>query len=170
MNRSYKNGTCAMVLAAAMASTGCGTMFGGSRQLIQAASIPTGASVAAEGAAGSRTPTSLSLERKNNYVLEFSAPGYTTQKVDVQKSLRGGIVVLDILGGLLPVIVDAITGGWYKLSPEQVNAMLTKVDAAAPGPDTIEVTMNLDGTGRSEKTEVGIVSTVPGVSVTVRTR
>ena len=156
MNKSYKNGMCAMVLAAAMASTGCGTMFGGSRQLIQAASIPEGATVAAAGTAGSRTPTSLSLERKNNYVLEFSAPGYTTQRVDVQKSLRGGIVVLDILGGVLPVIVDAITGGWYTLSPEQVNAMLTKVDA--------------DGAGRSDKAEVAIVSTVPGVAVNVRTR
>ena len=90
--------------------------------------------------------------------------------MDVQKSLRGGIVVLDILGGVLPVIVDAITGGWYKLSPEQVNAMLTKVDATTPGPDTIGVTLNLDGTGRSDKTEVAIASTVPGVSVTVRTR
>lgn len=159
-----------MVLAAAMASTGCGTMFGGSRQLIQTASIPEGATVAAAGTAGSRTPTSLSLERKNNDVLEFSAPGYTTQRVDVQKSLRGGIVVLDILGGVLPVIVDAITGGWYKLSPEQVNAMLTKVDATAPGPDTIAVTMNVDGTSRGEKAEVAIVSTVPGVSVSVRTR
>ena len=79
MTTSYKNGACAIVLAAAMASTGCGTMFGGSRQLIQAASIPEGATVAAGGTAGSRTPTSLSLERKNNYVLEFSAPGYTTQ-------------------------------------------------------------------------------------------
>ena len=170
MNTSYKNGACAMVLAAAMASTGCGTMFGGSRQLIQAASIPEGAMVAAGGTAGSRTPTSLSLERKNNDVLEFSAPGYTTQRVDVQKSLRGGIVVLDILGGVLPVIVDAITGGWYKLSPEQVNAMLTKVDATTPGPDTIGVTLNLDGAGRGDKTEVAIVSTVPGVAVTVRTR
>jgi PEGA domain len=170
MITSYKNGMCAMVLAAAMASTGCGTMFGGSRQLIQAASIPEGATVAAAGTAGSRTPTSLSLERKNNYVLEFSAPGYTTQRVDVQKSLRGGIVVLDILGGVLPVIVDAITGGWYKLSPEQVNAMLTKVDAATPGPDTIGVTLNLDGAGRRDKAEVAIVSTVPGVAVTVRTQ
>ena len=112
--------------------------------------------MAAAGTAGSRTPTSLSLERKNNYVLEFSAPGYTTQRVDVQKSLRGGIVVLDILGGVLPVIVDAITGGWYKLSPEQVNAMLTKVDA--------------DGAGRSDKAEVAVVSTVPGEAVSVRTR
>lgn len=170
MIKSNKNGACAMVLAAAMTSTGCGTMFGGSRQLIQAASIPEGATVAAAGTAGSRTPTSLSLERKNNYVLEFSAPGYTTQRVDVQKSLRGGIVVLDILGGVLPVIVDAITGGWYKLSPEQVNAMLTKVDATTPGPDTIGVTLNLDGAGRSDKAEVAIVSTVPGVAVSVRTR
>ena len=109
-------------------------------------------------------------DSKNNYVLEFSAPGYTTQRVDVQKSLRGGIVVLDILGGVLPVIVDAITGGWYKLSPEQVNAMLTKVDATTPGPDTIGVTLSLDGAGRSDKAEVAIVSTVPGVAVTVRTR
>ncbi|WP_291988081.1 hypothetical protein [Luteitalea sp.] len=62
--------------------------------------------MAAAGTAGSRTPTSLSLERKNNDVLEFSAPGYTTQRVGVQKSLRGGIVVLDILGGVLPVIVE----------------------------------------------------------------
>jgi len=37
-----------------------------------------------------------------------------------------GWVILDILGGLIPVIVDAATGDWHYLDQTNVNAALEK--------------------------------------------
>jgi hypothetical protein len=44
--------------------------------------------------------------------------------------MQGGILVLDILfTGLIGVIVDAVTGAWYKLSPETATVSLTSLGA-----------------------------------------
>ena len=33
---------------------------------------------------------------------------------------------MDIFGGLLPVVVDALTGAWYHLDTDNINAVLEK--------------------------------------------
>src|SRR6266568_3579389 len=88
--------------------SGCGLIFGGSRQTIQANSSPSGATIkTAPMTATLTTPASVSLERKKDYTLTFSKDGYTSADVQVSHHVRGGIIVLDILLGLVPVIVDA---------------------------------------------------------------
>lgn len=155
------------VVAASPWLAGCGVIFGGTRQSLRATSSPDGTAVTTTPATVEyKTPTSLSLERKQEYVLTFSMPGYTEQKVQLQRSLRSGIVVLDVLAGLVGVVVDAATGAWYKLSPETVNVTLTKVNASVAGPDTI--TIALDTKTAGETSAVGVVSSEPGVSVGVR--
>ncbi len=155
------------VVAASPWLAGCGVIFGGTRQSIRTTSSPDGTAVTTTPATVEyKTPTSLSLERKQEYVLTFSMPGYTEQKVELQRSLRSGIVVLDVLSGLVGVVVDAATGGWYKLSPETVSVTLTKMNASVPGPDTI--TIALDSKASGGTSAVGVVSSEPGVSVGVR--
>lgn len=126
-------------------TTGCGTIFGGTTQNVRVASSPDNAQVSVEDGATHRTPTTLDLQRGNNYVLAISKEGYETREVEVTKSMRGGILALDILfTGLLGVVVDAATGGWYSLSPERVDVSLTQADAADAGPDQIDVQLNAD--------------------------
>lgn len=145
---------------------GCGVIFGGTRQTLRATSSPDGTTVTTTpGTVDYKTPTSLSLERRHEYILTFSMPGYTEQKVEVQRSIRGGILVLDVLAGLVGVVIDAATGGWYKLSPETVTVTLTKVNASVAGPDTLTVaidTRKVEASG-----DVTVRSSEPGVSVHV---
>lgn len=155
------------VVAASPSLAGCGVIFGGTRQSLRATSSPDGTTVATMPATVEyKTPTSLSLERRHEYVLTFSMPGYTEQKVQLQRSLRSGIVVLDVLSGLVGVIVDAATGGWYKLSPDTVNVTLTKTNASVPGPETITVALDTKPSGGTSA--VGVVSSQPGVSIGVQ--
>ena len=145
--------------------SGCGLIFGGTTQVIRATSSPDGASVSpTTGGQDYKTPASLSLERKHNYTLTFSAPGYNSQKFDLQRSIRGGIVALDILCGLVGVVIDAATGAWYRLSPEVVNVALTKIDTKVPGPDVIQVSIAV-GSG-SDPAEIRVSST-PSTEVNV---
>ncbi len=158
------------ILAIVPFVSGCGLVFGGTRQVIRATSSPDGASVTmSPGTSDYKTPASMSLERKNNYSLTFSAPGYTAQKFEIQHDVRVGIVVADVLlTGLIGVVVDAATGAWYKLSPEVASVTLTKATADAPGPGEIHVGISLEND--KDNANVRVMSDAPGVSIHVQQR
>jgi hypothetical protein len=148
---------------------GCATVFNGSRQNISITSAPDAAKVTTSPATGDHTtPTTLNLERKNDYTLSFSKDGYSPATAQISHHVRGGIVVLDvILGGLIGVVVDAATGAWNKLSPETASVSLTKT-AAIDGPDRIDVGLSVERRGNQER--VRIESSDPGVLVHVERR
>lgn len=137
----------ACLLLAALA-TGCGTIFGGTTQNVRVASSPNAAQVNVPAGATYTTPTTLDLKRKNEYVLTISKEGYETREVEINNSLRGGMLALDILfTGLVGVVVDAATGGWYSLNPTNVDVSLARAsNDPSVGPETIEVQLNsIDG-------------------------
>ena len=143
---------------------GCGAVFNGSRQNIMVTSAPDGAHIESVPAAGAfTTPTTLNLHRKHDYTLTFSKEGYSSASTTISPHARGGIIVLDVLlTGLIGVIVDASTGAWNKLSPENVTVALTKL-AAVSGPDSITVTLkSRGGRLRVESSVVGVAGLVQG--------
>jgi len=144
---------------------GCGLILGGgSRQTIQVQASPAGAKITTTPPTGDYTaPTNLNLERKTNYVLNFSKDGYSPATFQLASHTRGGIVVADILlTGLIGVIVDAATGAWSKLEPETATVSLTKI-GMVPGPDTINVGIKVGHTRDANLVEVQ--SSEPGVVV-----
>lgn len=42
----------------------------------------------------------------------------------IDKKIGATWIVLDVLGGLIPIIVDAATGAWYDVEPHELNAQL----------------------------------------------
>ena len=87
-------------------------------------SDPRGAKVYVNGDLLGTTPFELELKSNKTYTLEFKKDGYETRTVLLNSSVGGGWIVLDILGGLFPVIIDAATGNWYSLDQDHVNAVL----------------------------------------------
>jgi hypothetical protein len=128
--------------------SGCGAILTGTRQQVKVGSEPAGATVRVDPAgekAEFTTPATIALDKKSNYVLRFSAPGYADQQVGVEKHLRGGILVADILlTGLIGVVVDAATGGWNGLRPKDATITLKKTSASLDGPESIDVSMTHD--------------------------
>ena len=66
-------------------------------------------------------------------LLPFQKEGYETQQVRINKTVSGGIVILDILGGVLPVVIDAVMGTWYNLNPNEINVNLVSKQSGALG-------------------------------------
>lgn len=156
-----------LVVALALSTSACGLMFGGTHQNIPIQSTPPGlAFTTTPATVAQTTPTTLSLERRTPYVLSFSMPGYTSQQVELQRRVRGGIVFLDILAFPIGVIVDAVTGAWYELRPGIVNVSLTKTALHLDGPETVAVTV----TTFNETPAVRIESSVPGVTIETTAR
>lgn len=73
------------------------------------------------------SPFNLKLITKKTYVIEFKIQGQT-KTVNLNNSVCAGWIVLDVLGGLIPVIIDAATGAWYSFDQKNVN-----VDFKTPG-------------------------------------
>lgn len=154
-----------VVLLTAPGLAGCGVMFGGTREAIQVQSAPQAATVATTPGTGTyTTPTTLSLERKNDYTLRFTRAGYREATFDIHHSLRGGMVALDILfTGLIGVVIDAATGGWFKLEPKSATVTLERL-AAGAGPERIKVGIHQQGEG------LLVEASEPGVTVSVERR
>lgn len=108
------------------AVNGCATIFHGSTDKINFSSDPTGAQVYVNGQLMGITPLEIKLESKHTYNIEFRKEGYANKTVVVTNSVGAGWIILDVLFGLVPIIVDAATGNWYSLDQEHVNAALEK--------------------------------------------
>ena len=104
--------------------SGCATVFKGTREPVDFNSDPTGAEVYVNGSLMGKTPVTLKLESKIEYTIEFRKEGYDPKTYTITNHVGAGWIVLDILFGVVPVVVDAVTGAWYKLDEDAVNAIL----------------------------------------------
>ncbi|MCJ7484092.1 MAG: PEGA domain-containing protein [Thermodesulfovibrionales bacterium] len=106
--------------------TGCATLFKGTSENVNMQASPVQADVYINGQLMGKTPLQLKLASKKEYAIEFRAEGYQTRIYNISNKVGAGWIILDVLGGLIPVIIDAATGAWYKLDQDNINAQLIK--------------------------------------------
>ncbi len=68
----------------------------------------------------------LNLAVKKSYAIEFRAKGFQPRAYHINNRVGAGWVILDVLLGLVPVIVDAATGAWYHLDQKNIDAVLVE--------------------------------------------
>jgi hypothetical protein len=103
---------------------GCATIFKGSTDTVSFSSDPSGAKVYVNGQLMGTVPLQLELKSNQSYTIEFRKEGYENRTVILNNSVGAGWIILDVLFGLVPIIVDAATGNWYSLDQSHVNAAL----------------------------------------------
>ncbi len=113
---------CLMMLLVLFQS--CATIMKGTNSNVNIDSDPQGASVYIDGNNSGKTPMKMKLESKRSHNIEFKKEGYENKTINLTNNVSGGYVVLDILFGLLPVIIDASTGAWYDLDPINAKVIL----------------------------------------------
>jgi len=117
----------------ALLLTGCGALFNGGPQMVQFTSRPDGAEVWVDGTPRGRTPISLGLSKNQNHTVVFRLAGHGDFGAEITRQISAGYVVLDVLGGVVPVLIDAATGSWYKLSVNTLHGSLNPVDSEDSG-------------------------------------
>ncbi len=107
-----------------LGGSGCATLFAPQSHALAIASEPSGADVYVNGFKMGTTPIELSLSADKSYMIEFRKEGYQTVTRVVNTRVGAGWVILDVIGGLIPIIVDAATGKWNSLDQSAINAAL----------------------------------------------
>jgi len=103
--------------------TSCGSIVNGTTQKVTVTSDPAGATVS-NGEVSMITPATFELKRKRHYVFSVSKPGYKTETAKVERVISGAVAGNILCGGLIGWGVDAISGGQWRLIPENLHVSL----------------------------------------------
>jgi hypothetical protein len=113
---------------------GCATIVDGTHQSVSFNSTPDGATVMIDGRPVGKTPTMVSLEKKEDQTLSFSKEGYKPLSMKLETRMDGWFWGNIVCGGFLGSTTDGLSGavdeyspGQYlvTLQPEDTNTMAT---------------------------------------------
>jgi len=134
--------TLVALIVSALALSACASIMHGTSQDVGISSTPTSASVTVDNATQGTTPFVAKLSRKDNHIIHIAADGFQSADLTLTRSTSGWVWGNLLFGGIIGLAVDAITGGLYKLSPEQLSATLAKQTASvAPTKDGFYVVL-----------------------------
>lgn len=103
----------ALCLAVTLAITsGCATVFNETMQPVLVQSTTPGAQIVVDGMAVGVTPSQVLIDTHRDHVIQVIGAGGRQFVCQVRTGAGVVWIVLDIVLGLLPLIVDAITGDW----------------------------------------------------------
>ena len=107
----------------------CATILKGTTEGVDVDSAPTGAKVYINGQYMGKTPLQNKLRSNKTHHIEFVKEGYEKKTVDITSSLGANWIVLDVLFGVFPIIIDAASGSWYNLDDSYARTLLEKKGA-----------------------------------------
>jgi len=121
--------TAIITIAAIVAMTsGCATVTRGTTDTINVNSTPANADVRLSSGQRSKTPATFKLPRNRPVTVNISKAGYEPQSVQVMPQIEGGgaagMAGNVLVGGIIGVGVDAVSGAMYDLTPDHIHVDL----------------------------------------------
>ncbi len=113
-----------IVLVLSLSLVGCATLFKQKSRTVGFDSDPQGADIYINGNRMGKTPMPMNLSNLKAVTVTFKKDGYEDKTYIINTKVGGGWVVLDCLGGFIPVIIDAVTENWYNLDTDEVKVIL----------------------------------------------
>lgn len=113
-----------LCLTLAVSLAGCATLFKSKMKAVNFDSDPQGAEVFINGNRMGTTPMPMNFSNKKALTITFKKPGFEDKTFIVNTKIGAGWVILDCLGGFIPVIIDAVTENWYSLETDEVKVLL----------------------------------------------
>lgn len=102
--------------------TSCATVMHGTYQSIGIASNPGNAAVWVDQNYMGQTPIIVAMSRRDNHILRIELANYQPYDAVFSRQVSGWVLGNIIFGGFIGLAVDAISGGIYKLTPDQIQA------------------------------------------------
>ena len=133
----------ALWLASIVVLTGCAAILGSKQKDFDLSSNPPGADVYLNGNRLGSTPVRVKLSNQATHTFVFRREGYREASCTLARGTGGGWVILDVLFGLVPVVIDAATNSWSQTKGkgcvqglEPAGPSVTSAPPVAPRDDT----------------------------------
>lgn len=107
-----------------LSTSSCGILLLSSEKDITLTTSPDAAEVWVQDVRVGTTPMQIELDNRSSHMITFKKEGFESISCQLNATVHGGIVVLDVLAGFLPVIMDAVTGGWKRIPEDTCVATL----------------------------------------------
>ena len=115
--------------------TSCATITRGSHEKLRVLSEPSGANVVLSSGEKGVTPAKFVKGRSDNFTVTVSKAGYIPQTIDVKSkvSANGGTATAGnaIVGRLIRVAIDAVSGAYNSLYPNPILVRLVPRERSA---------------------------------------
>mgnify|MGYP003403367321 FL=1 len=120
------------LLALSSVVSGCATIvhLGGNEEL-NVSSEPAGAKVVIDGTERGVTPLATKVERKKDHAVVLTKEGFEENQSRVESHLSWWVAGNVILGGLVGILVDVLSGGGYTIEPDAVAVTLKPIEGVA---------------------------------------
>jgi len=102
----------------------CATIINGTSQQVNITSTPIEAKVTIDGEELGKTPFIADLKRKDNHIVKIELEGYKTEVITLNGKTSGWFFGNCLFGGVIGMAIDAVTGGMYRLQPEEIKKNL----------------------------------------------
>jgi len=113
----------------------CATIFGGKKNTIQVKmGSPESAQVYLDGELIGEAPFKIRIEKRRiqeGSIIEIKKEGYKTMQYHVIRTPHAGYVILDILGGVVPLVVDVADGNIYRPNTRKIEYDLVPFEKEA---------------------------------------
>ncbi len=156
MNPRFCRAAGLLAVAGAPVLSSCAAVLGSKTAEVPAVSEPPGAEVYLDGNRVGTTPVTLRLPHKRSATLVFKRAGYRDATCFLQSSTQAGWVVLDVLFGLVPIVIDAATGD--SSAPNEIVSDAVRANRRAVVGDTLR----LGTIAAIEQGPVGVLRTALG--------
>lgn len=125
----------AAIAISAIVLAGCATVTRGTTEQVTFTSEPSGATMrTSTGLHCSATPCTFDISRKSEFVATFNMDGYEEQQINVVTQLAGngaaGFAGNVLIGGVVGMGTDAVTGATQDHKPNPVHAVMVPVKKA----------------------------------------
>lgn len=122
----------------------CATIISGSRQTVKISSEPSYATVYINEIEVGKTPLEKSLKRNQEYNVIIKLDGYQPYETLISKKFNAWYLGNILLGGVIGLVIDPITGAMHKLTPEELNTQLNNGTAFSSKGKNIYLTVALE--------------------------
>lgn len=118
----------AILLAAStlFLSTGCATILKSNSEHLNITSDPSGARVQINGMDVGNTPLSTKVNGTKDQLIQVRKEGFDSRSMLISSSVGAGWVIVDVICGVWPLVIDAITGDWKSLDRTDAHFVMDK--------------------------------------------
>jgi hypothetical protein len=108
--------------------TACATVFGGKKNTLYVKGVPEVAEVYLDGKLIGKTPLKIRISKymlQEGSIVDVKTNGYETVSYEVVRRPHVGYVLLNVVSGAVPLIVDVANGNIYRPNTRQIEYELS---------------------------------------------